>query len=594
MAIYKLLISLEGDYNNNIYDSIYENIRKMGGVLSVQIFDMSGVMKIIYDDAAVKYEKIISRILSFDVKIKNYSIESDTSNQVDSIPYNLLNFNKLIWIFLVFVVFYYSDKFLTNKYISFPIYFFIILWLSYDFIKKHKSVNKTINIYSITLIYFFSFLLYKLIVVLFPSLFLVDFVSWYIIVFFILVIYIGFYLFNYFSIKNKTYSRTIKSFMPAFIKVKKESGFERINIEDIMENDVVIFEKGDFISSDSVIIFGKAIIDESLIKGSNNLVEKKEGDEIYAGSFVLEGKIEARIIKKPKFSNFFNILSYSSKFNKKESYFIHIPFIIFDKFLIIIPIIILLISIFSFKKYVNFSVIDSIFISIFILYPYVIWIIFPLLYIFSSSSGIKRGFYIKNIDSIIPVIYSNTIVFFYDKGIDFQSIDMLRKNGFETILISDSGKINEKSSKGLDVTYYSVPQIQKEGYIIKMKLAGKKMISIGRSVEDLVALLSSDVSIITMIHPESFSFNCDIILLKNEPKIIVELKNYCNFMLNIIKENSYLVILFHLFILPLIILINGIMGNIYYIQHIVFFLTIFMLIVIGINSARVYLSYRKR
>ncbi|MCX7905389.1 MAG: hypothetical protein N2446_01650 [Elusimicrobiales bacterium] len=588
MAIYKLLISLDESYNNKVYNSIYENVRKMGGVISIEVFNLSGVIKVIYDNTAVTYEKIISRILSFNVKIENYYIENEQHFK-HSYKYNSLGFNKLIFLILFFLVFYYSDKFSTNKYLSFIIYFFLISWVSYDFILIGKQDKRYTKLYYITVLYFFSLFLYKLIIILFPNLSLDDFISWHIIAFFLLIISIGFHLFHYLLAKNEAYLENVRRFMPSFVNVVKKDRIEKVSIDDLIEDDIVIFKKGDFVCLDSFVVSGKAFVDESLINGKFGLVEKKEGSDVLSGSFVIDGEIQVKVLKRPKFSNFFNILSSLSKYYQKGVDFIYIPIIIFRKYLVYIPFVIFLIVFLSIKKYISFNVIESFFISFFIVYPSLIWLIFPILYMFCSISSVKKGFYIRNINSVIPIIFSNTIVFFSNKRIDLQTIRKLKENGFETVLIS-SFKDNKESN--FDISYYEIPCVQKEGFIIKMKMKGKKIISVGYSVEDLVALSASDVSVITAFHPQLYSFNCDVVLLRDEPNIIVDLKKYSSFIYNIIKQNSYLVILFNFLILPSILVLINMNGIFLPIDNLVFYLTMFIFFIIVINSVRIYLFFK--
>ncbi|MDR3349362.1 MAG: HAD-IC family P-type ATPase [Acidaminococcales bacterium] len=66
-------------------------------------------------------------------------------------------------------------------------------------------------------------------------------------------------------------------------------------VEELVLDDVVIFDGGRQISVDSVVLYGEAEVNESLLTGESDLVAKKPGDHLLSGSFVVSGKCYARV-----------------------------------------------------------------------------------------------------------------------------------------------------------------------------------------------------------------------------------------------------------------------------------------------------------
>ena len=70
---------------------------------------------------------------------------------------------------------------------------------------------------------------------------------------------------------------------------------EKIDINEIVLDDILEFETGNQIITDCKIIKGEIEVDESFITGESNAITKKEGDIILSGSFVISGKCRAQV-----------------------------------------------------------------------------------------------------------------------------------------------------------------------------------------------------------------------------------------------------------------------------------------------------------
>lgn len=76
-------------------------------------------------------------------------------------------------------------------------------------------------------------------------------------------------------------------------------GGERIelDVEDIVIDDVVLLAHGDQVPADGVVLDGQPLVDESLLTGESDSIEKHVGDELFSGSFVVAGSVTYRVTR---------------------------------------------------------------------------------------------------------------------------------------------------------------------------------------------------------------------------------------------------------------------------------------------------------
>ncbi len=74
--------------------------------------------------------------------------------------------------------------------------------------------------------------------------------------------------------------------------VKKE-----ISKDEIVLDDIIVLTRGNQIPADCVLIDGDCKVNESLLTGESDLIEKNTGDEMLSGSFISAGKCYAKVIR---------------------------------------------------------------------------------------------------------------------------------------------------------------------------------------------------------------------------------------------------------------------------------------------------------
>ncbi len=71
----------------------------------------------------------------------------------------------------------------------------------------------------------------------------------------------------------------------------------KIISEELVKGDLAIFSSGDQIPADAVIVKGCVRVNESLLTGEADEIEKSVGDTLLSGSFIISGEVYARIDK---------------------------------------------------------------------------------------------------------------------------------------------------------------------------------------------------------------------------------------------------------------------------------------------------------
>ena len=91
---------------------------------------------------------------------------------------------------------------------------------------------------------------------------------------------------------------------------------EKISIYDIVLDDIIIFEPGNQIPTDSILLEGEIEVNESFITGESDSIYKKTGDVLLSGSFVVSGKCIAQVNHIAE-ENYISQISSGAKYVKK-------------------------------------------------------------------------------------------------------------------------------------------------------------------------------------------------------------------------------------------------------------------------------------
>lgn len=80
------------------------------------------------------------------------------------------------------------------------------------------------------------------------------------------------------------------------ITVIRDGVQKEINKDEIVLDEIIVLSRGNQIPADCVLIDGDCKVNESLLTGESDLIEKNIGDELLSGSFISAGKCYAKVV----------------------------------------------------------------------------------------------------------------------------------------------------------------------------------------------------------------------------------------------------------------------------------------------------------
>ena len=121
------------------------------------------------------------------------------------------------------------------------------------------------------------------------------------------------------EIKAKKTVEKIKLVTSPIAKVVREGKTVEIKTTEVVLDDVLVYEFGNQICTDSIILKGEIEVNESLLTGESVSVKKKKGDLILAGSYVTSGSCYAKAEKIAEENYTSKLTLKAKKYKKPES-----------------------------------------------------------------------------------------------------------------------------------------------------------------------------------------------------------------------------------------------------------------------------------
>lgn len=100
--------------------------------------------------------------------------------------------------------------------------------------------------------------------------------------------------------------------------VLRDSEEYEIPLSEIVQDDILLLKSGEQIGSDCLLVSGQCQVNESLVTGESDAIEKNEGDELLSGSFMVSGAVKCRVIRVGS-ENYVNKISDGAKYVKKPN-----------------------------------------------------------------------------------------------------------------------------------------------------------------------------------------------------------------------------------------------------------------------------------
>lgn len=121
------------------------------------------------------------------------------------------------------------------------------------------------------------------------------------------------------EIKAKKTVEKIKLVTSPVAKVIREGKTIEIKTNEVVLDDILIFEFGNQICTDSIILKGEIEVNESLLTGESVSIKKKKGDMLLAGSFITSGSCVAKADKIAENNYTSQLTLKAKKYKKPES-----------------------------------------------------------------------------------------------------------------------------------------------------------------------------------------------------------------------------------------------------------------------------------
>ncbi len=90
--------------------------------------------------------------------------------------------------------------------------------------------------------------------------------------------------------------KALKSSLQVMVRVLRGGRWGEVAGNQLVPGDIIRIRTGDFITADAKLISGRAAADQSALTGESELIDKKEGNIIYAGSSIKSGECTAVVV----------------------------------------------------------------------------------------------------------------------------------------------------------------------------------------------------------------------------------------------------------------------------------------------------------
>ncbi len=205
----------------------------------------------------------------------------------------------------------------------------------------------------------------------------------------------------------------VAKLLPKKAHLLKDGISQEVDISELQEGDYVLVKPGEKIPADGRIDSGTANVDESLISGESKPVEKKENDEVVAGSICLDGSLTIVLSRVGENSTIGQIQkliaeAQSTKPNSQR---------IADKasaVLTFVAAITALLTIVAWTFFLGEPFVFAITLAITVLViacPHALGLAIPTVTTITTSLAVKNGVFIKNLAKIEVIKKANYVVF---------------------------------------------------------------------------------------------------------------------------------------------------------------------------------------
>lgn len=103
------------------------------------------------------------------------------------------------------------------------------------------------------------------------------------------------------------------------VKVVRDKETAEVAVRELVLDDIVYLSSGEQISADCIVMDGYVEVNEAILTGESDAITKRQGDTLYAGSYVVSGNCTAKITAVGKYNYIASLTGRAKQYQKPRS-----------------------------------------------------------------------------------------------------------------------------------------------------------------------------------------------------------------------------------------------------------------------------------
>ena len=242
--------------------------------------------------------------------------------------------------------------------------------------------------------------------------------------------------------KTKDAIKSLVQITPKYAVIKKGEKEEKITIDEVNIDDILVCHPGEKIAVDGVLVKGKAHVDESFITGESKPVLKEKDSHVIAGSINYDGVIEYKAKKIGRDSTISEIVKMVVESTNSKTKIQRIA----DKVSGVFVPLIFIIAIVTFLIHIvlgsGFSDSLNYFVTVLVVAcPCALGLAVPLVIVISNGKCAKNGLFLKKAEVIENARHIDTLVFDKTGTLTYGKLKIFKSFNYSDISLEELLKI---------------------------------------------------------------------------------------------------------------------------------------------------------
>ncbi len=112
---------------------------------------------------------------------------------------------------------------------------------------------------------------------------------------------------------------TLGKLMPRTAFAKRENGLEEVPVEELVIDEIVVVKPGERVPLDGIIVAGESSIDQSAITGESVPVDRRPGEEVFAGTINQDNALDVRMTRLARDNTLSRVMQLVAEAQEQES-----------------------------------------------------------------------------------------------------------------------------------------------------------------------------------------------------------------------------------------------------------------------------------